>query len=114
MSDDRREKGRAKFEEVMGFAPPDTKGDPFLDTTIEHLFANIWSRGELSLRERRLISLTILTCLGNEMALKLHLTAALKKDLSAEDVDEMMLHITHYAGWPVGAFGFSVARQMKR
>ncbi len=107
-----RAKGRAKFVEVMGFEPPDTS-DPFLDMTLDHLFPKVWARGELSRRERRLITLTVLTCLGHESTLKLHLGAAMKEDLSDEDVDELMLHLTHYAGWPVGALGFGVARRAR-
>jgi alkylhydroperoxidase/carboxymuconolactone decarboxylase family protein YurZ len=73
-----------------------------------------WSRGELSRRERRLITLTILACLGHEPTLTLHLNAALRSgDLSDKDVDELMLHLAHYAGWPVAAVGSSVARQVR-
>ena len=113
MSDSKtRAKGRAVFAEVMGFEPPDA-ADLFLDMTLDHLFPKVWARGGLSRRERRLITLTILTCLGHESHLTLHLGAALKGDLSDEDVDELMLHLTHYAGWPVGALGFGVARKLR-
>ena len=108
-----REKGIAKFEEVMGFKPPEIE-EPFLDMTIDHLFPNVWGRGELSRRERRLITLTIITCLGHEPTLALHLNAAMKTgDLSDKDVDELMLHIAHYAGWPVAALGTGVVRQLR-
>ena len=110
---EQRQKGRAKFEEVMGFPPPETD-DPFLTMTVEHLFANVWSRGQLSRRERRLITLTIITCLGHEPTLMLHLNAAMRAgDLSDADIDELMLHIAHYAGWPVAALGTGVVRQVR-
>ncbi len=67
----------------MQFTPPDIPGDPFLDTTIEHLFADVWARPGLGVRERRLITLTILIAIGNEMTLRLHFGAAMKSgDLS--------------------------------
>jgi 4-carboxymuconolactone decarboxylase len=113
MDPEQRRKGSEKFEEVMGFPPPDVD-DLFLDATLEHLFPNIWTRGGLSRRERRLVTLTVIACLGHEPTMKLHLSAAMKSgDLSDEDVDELMLHLAHYAGWPVGAFGSGVARQLR-
>ena len=51
-----RQKGIAEFEEVMGFTPPEMD-DPFFEMTLDHLFPNVWGRGELSRRERRLITL---------------------------------------------------------
>lgn len=110
---EQRRKGMEKFEEVMGFAPPDIE-DAFLDVTLEHLFPEVWTRGELSRRERRLITLTVLMCLGNEPALRLHLGAAKKSgDLSDKDIDELIVHLAHYAGWPVAAVGSGVARQLR-
>jgi 4-carboxymuconolactone decarboxylase len=110
---EQRQRGIAKFEEVMGFRPPEID-DPFLDMTVDHLFPNVWGRGELTRRERRLITLTIVTCLGHEPTLTLHLNAATNSgDLSDKDIDEFMLHIAHYAGWPVAAMGTGVARQLR-
>ena len=114
MSDDKRQRGIAKFAEVMGFTPPDTPGDVFLDATIEHLFADVWTRPGLSVRERRLITLTIRMCLGNEMPLRLHLGAAQKSgDLSEQTIDELILHVAHYGGWPVAAVAAQVVRAMR-
>ena len=109
----KREQGLAMFEKVMRFKPPKLANDPFFDVTVEHLFADVWSRGELSLRERRLITLTVICCLGHEPTLKLHLGAAMKGDLSDADIDELMLHLAHYAGWPVGAVGFQMAQRLR-
>ncbi len=113
MSDsDRRARGRAMFEEVMRFpAPEQQEGDLFFDQTLDHLFADVWARKALSVRERRLITLTVLACLGNESPLALHLNAAMKSGFTDEQIDEILLHITHYAGWPVGAVAFGVARR---
>ena len=41
---DRRERGVAAFENVMGFKPPSLPGDVFLDATLDHLFAELWTR----------------------------------------------------------------------
>jgi len=98
----------------MQFTPPDIPGDAFLDTTIEHLFGDVWSRPGLSVRDRRLITLTILTALGNEMILRLHFDATMKSgDLSDQEIDELILHVAHYGGWPTAAVASQVVRQLR-
>jgi len=109
---DRREKGRKVFKEVMGFEPPETSGvGPFLDATVENLFGEIWSRPGLSIRDRRLVTLVIVTCLMQDAYLRLHLRAALENgEFTADELREIMLHIAYYAGWPVGTFGSAVVQ----
>ncbi len=111
---DKRKKGIDKFAEVMQFAPPDLPPDTFLDATIEHLFAEVWARPGLGVRERRLVTLTLLMCLGNEMTLKLHFGAAMKSgDLTDTEIDELILHVAHYRGWPAAAVASQVVRQLR-
>lgn len=112
--DETRRRGLATFADVMQFPAPDLPGDAFLDATLEHLFANVWARPGLGVRERRLVTLTILMGFGNEMALRLHLGAAMKSgDLSDEEIDELVLHVAHYAGWPRAAIASQVVRQLR-
>ena len=115
MSDpEKRKKGIAKFAEVMTFTPPELPADAFLDATIEHLFAEVWARPGLGVRERRLVTLTLLMCLGNEMTLKLHFGAAMKSgDLTDTEIDELLLHVAHYRGWPAAAVASQVVRQLR-
>jgi 4-carboxymuconolactone decarboxylase len=110
----KRVQGRAMFEKVMGFAPPRLEGDLFLDATTDHLFADVWARAGLGVRERRLVTLTVLACLGNEPTLRLHLGAALKSgDLTDAELDELVLHVAHYAGWPCAAVASGVLRALR-
>jgi 4-carboxymuconolactone decarboxylase len=110
---ERREKGRKAFKQVMGFDAPEGSGaGPFLDHTVESLFGELWSRPGLSVRDRRLITITIVTCLMQETYMKLHLRAALASgDFTAEELREAMLHIAYYAGWPVGTLGTAVVQE---
>jgi 4-carboxymuconolactone decarboxylase len=109
-----REKGREWFQKVMGFAAPPLQGDPFYDATLEHLFAKVWSRPALGVKERRVATLVVLMCLGHEATLKLHLGAALRSgDLSESDLEELVVHVAHYAGWPPAAVGFQVLGQLR-
>jgi 4-carboxymuconolactone decarboxylase len=115
MSDtENRREGLRWFEKVMGFRPPAVPEDPFLDATIDHLFARLWSRPGLSIRDRRLVTLTILMQLGNEQTLKLHFGAAMRqKQLTDAEIDELILHAAHYAGWPVAAVSSQIVRQLR-
>jgi 4-carboxymuconolactone decarboxylase len=109
-----REKGREWFEKVMGFPAPPLQGDAFFDTTLDHLFANVWARPALGVKERRIATLVVLMCLGHEATLKLHLGAALKTgQLSDAEMDELVLHVAHYAGWPVAAVASQVVRAIR-
>jgi 4-carboxymuconolactone decarboxylase len=110
-----RKKGREWFEKVMGFPPPPfPDGDPFLDVTFDHLFANVWSRPALGVRERRIATLVVLMCFGHEATLKLHLGAALKTgQLTDAEVDELLVHVAHYAGWPTAAVASQVVRAIR-
>jgi 4-carboxymuconolactone decarboxylase len=115
MSDpERRARGTATFAKVMGFEPPALEGDLFLDVTLDHLFAELWARPGLPVRERRIITLTVLICLGHEATLKLHLGAAMRTgQLSDGEIDELVLHVAHYGGWPVAAVASQVVRQLR-
>ncbi|MCH8850224.1 MAG: carboxymuconolactone decarboxylase family protein [Chloroflexi bacterium] len=113
MDSEQRKRGSEIFEEVMGFPAPQIE-EPFFDATLEHLFPNVWGRGGLSRRERRLITLTVIASLGHEPTLRLHMRAATTSgDLSEDDIDEFALHLAHYAGWPVGAVASGVARKLR-
>ncbi len=109
-----RKKGREWFEKVMGFPAPPLEGDAFLDVTLDHLFAKVWSRPALGVRERRIATLVVLMCLGHEATLKLHLGAALRTgQLTDAELDELVVHVAHYAGWPVAAVTSQVVRAIR-
>ena len=111
---ERRERGLAAFERVMGFKPPALPGDVFLDATLDHLFADVWTRSGLSVRDRRIVTLTVLICLGHEATLKLHLGAAMRTgQLTDAEIDELVLHVAHYGGWPVAAVASQVVRELR-
>jgi 4-carboxymuconolactone decarboxylase len=111
---DDSKRGREWFEKVMGFPAPPLEGDAFLDVTLEHLFANVWSRPALGVRERRIATLVVLMCLGHEATLKLHLGAALRTgQLTDAEVDELVIHVAHYGGWPVAAVTSQVLRAIR-
>ena len=70
--------------------------------TMGHLFGDVWQGDELSLEQRSLITCTVLTALGKEAELRLHLRGARNLGIDRETLEAMMIHVAHYAGWPAG------------
>ena len=110
MSDVRR-KGLDKMKEVYGWDMPDMPGD-FYKYTIEHLFGTVWTRPELSLRDRRLLLLGAVSALGLDDILEIQTTAAMQNgELSEDEMREVAIFLTHYVGWPLGQKLFRFTEQ---
>ncbi len=99
----RRARGLERMGEVYDFEVSDGPGD-FFGYTVEHLFGDIWEREGLSLRDRRLLLIGLMVAEGLDGTLGIQLDSSLAKgDLSAEDLREVVIFLSHYAGWPKGA-----------
>jgi 4-carboxymuconolactone decarboxylase len=104
--DELRRKGLAKMNEVYGWDMPDMPGDYFA-LTVDHLFADIWSRPGLSMRDKRIMTLSVVTALGLPDLAEIQVNAALhNEEMSADELREMAIFITHYVGFPLGS-GFN-------
>lgn len=102
----RLEKGLDVMRQLFGRAPePAAIDNDFMQVTVENLFGDVWSRPGLKLEERSLITIAALTVLGRENELKTHLRGAKNLGFSREKVEEIMLHLAHYGGWPTGVAG---------
>jgi len=117
MDDARRQAGLAKVRELYGDdrglapaeAPPESA--PYVEATVDHLFADLWARPGLSVRDRRLITLGIVAAMGRRDVAETQLVGALLAgDLDSEQVGEIVLHVAHYAGWPNGQALHAAAR----
>ena len=110
--DERRRKGLAKMNEVYGWEMPDMPGD-FFALTADHLFADIWSRPELSMRDKRLITLSVVTALGLPDLAEIQVNAALHNgEISPAELRAMAVFITHYVGFPLGSTFNSVVEKV--
>ena len=98
-----RAAGIAKMQEVYNFSvdPEAVEGD-FVAYTVDHLFGDVWCRPGLSVFERRLVTIGVLAALGKTDLLDVQFTSALANDELTEDqVRELVVHLTHYVGWPL-------------
>ncbi|MCA2226197.1 carboxymuconolactone decarboxylase family protein [Nonomuraea aurantiaca] len=103
MTDDRRQRGLEMMRQVYGWDIDDAPGD-FFGITVDHLFADIWARPGLSMRDRRLLLLGALAGRGLNDVLDIQIPAALSNsELTAAELREIAIFLTHYIGWPLGA-----------
>lgn len=98
-----RERGIEMMKKVYGWDVGQPEGD-FVEQTIDHLFGEIWAREGLSIRERRMLLIGLLVASGSDDVVELQLDAALRiGEMTPEDLREIVIFLTYYAGWPRGA-----------
>jgi 4-carboxymuconolactone decarboxylase len=114
MADDQdRARGQQAWRDVMGGDSPPI-GDPFMEFTSDHVFGRVWTRPGLTTRDRRLITLTAIVAAGAEAALALHLGAAYRSgDLDLDELDEWVVHVAHYVGWPAATPAYMALGALK-
>jgi 4-carboxymuconolactone decarboxylase len=101
--DELRRKGLEKMNEVYAWEMPDVPGE-FFALTVEHLFGRIWTRPGLSMRDRRMMLIAVLTALNQEELLEVQVNAVLQnEELTREELREMAIFLTHYVGFPLGS-----------
>ncbi|WP_420008727.1 carboxymuconolactone decarboxylase family protein [Xanthomonas sacchari] len=82
----------------------------FARLTDEVLFAEVWQRPGLPLRERSLITVATLVALYRLEQLPFHLARALDNGLDREALAEAITHLAFYAGWPCAASALPLLR----
>ena len=101
-NEDDRKKGLEilkKMDLLKSDETPVSKG--LLVQIIDMLYGTIWSKDDLlSLQERSMITLTVLVALNRENELKSHLRGAKNLGIKKEKIEEMILHVAFYSGFP--------------
>ena len=77
---------------------------------INSAWGSIWSRPNLTKRERSMITISVLAALGHEEELEMHIRATQNTGATEEDVKEVLLHIGIYAGVPVTNGAMKIAK----
>src|SRR4051794_12141050 len=90
--------------EVLGDAHVDRAVERTTDFTRDwqdfitrYAWGDVWARDGLDRRSRSMITLAVLTALGSENELAMHVRAARTNGLSAEEIGEVLLHTAVYA-----------------
>ena len=113
--DDRLERGKRAFADVMTFPAPDNLM-PATASLLEFVFAEVWQRPAMNRRDRWFVTLPCVAAADAEMPLRDHVYAALNSgDVSITEMQEMVLHFAVYAGWPKASrFNMTVDEQWDR
>jgi 4-carboxymuconolactone decarboxylase len=86
----------------------------FVGFTDDVLFGQVWTRLELSPRERSLITVAALTAGGNTGQLTFHLQFAKDNGATESELIEAITHLAFYTGWPKAMSAMAVAKQVFR
>lgn len=79
----------------------------------EFAFGEIWSRPGLDLKTREMISVAALTTLGYAgPQLRAHIGAALRVGCTQQEIVEIIMQMTVYAGFPAALNGIQAAREV--
>jgi 4-carboxymuconolactone decarboxylase len=85
---------------------------PFQEFITRYAWGGIWTRDGLDRRTRSAITLAVLTALGRENEIAMHVRGALRNGLTAEEIGEVLLHTSVYAGVPAANAAFAVAQRV--
>jgi 4-carboxymuconolactone decarboxylase len=119
MNDDaRRQRGMGVRRAVLGDAHVDRAQAnvtpltaPFQDFITRYAWGEVWDRPGLDRRTRSAITLAVLTALGRENELAMHVRGALRNGLTAEEIAEVLLHTAIYAGVPATNAALAIAQE---
>jgi 4-carboxymuconolactone decarboxylase len=84
----------------------------FQDLITRYAWGEIWTRPGLDRRTRSCITLTALVALGRDEELAMHVRAALRNGLSADEIKEVLLQSAIYCGVPAANAAFAVAQRV--
>ena len=119
MNDAAYDRGMRVRREVLGDQHVDAAVDrttdftaDFQDLITRYAWGEIWTRPGLDRRTRSCITLTVLVALGRFEELEMHVRAALRNGLTAEEIKEVLLHSAIYCGVPAANAAFAVAQRV--
>jgi 4-carboxymuconolactone decarboxylase len=112
--------GQALRRRILGAAYHDAstkqgEDDPFMgplrQMNAEYVWNGIWGRPGLPEKTRRLINIAMLAAVNRQPELRTHVRAAHQVGgVTKEEIMEVLLHTTVYAGVPAGVDAFRTAK----
>jgi 4-carboxymuconolactone decarboxylase len=113
------EEGMRVRREVLGDAHVDRAAATenhltrdFQSFITRYAWGEVWTRPGLDRRMRSAITITALIALGHWTELELHVAAARRNGLSAEEIGEVIHHSAVYCGVPAANHAFAIAQRV--
>jgi len=117
MSDEIYEAGMKVRREVLGDEHVDRAVSgttdftaAFQDFITRYAWGSVWTRDGLDRKTRSAVTLAVLTALGRENEIGMHVRAALRNGLTPDEIAEVLLHTAVYAGVPAANSAFAIAK----
>ena len=119
MSDDTYENGMEVRRAVLGDAHVDRAianttdfTAPFQEFITNSAWGSVWARDGLDRKTRSAITLAVLTALGRENEIAMHVRGAVTNGMTEAEIAEVLLHTAVYAGVPASNAAFAIAQQV--
>ena len=119
MADDLFERGLKTRKEVLGaehvertLASADDFSRPYQEIMTAYCWGAVWGREQLPRKTRSLLNIAMLTALGREEELRLHLRAAFNNGVTRDEIREVLLQAMIYCGVPAANSAFKQAREV--
>ena len=84
----------------------------FQDLITRYAWGEVWARPGLDRKTRSAITLTALTALNHHEELAMHVRAALRNGMTANEIKEVLLQSAIYCGVPAANRAFAIAQQV--
>ena len=85
----------------------------FAKYLVEFPFGDLYSRPELSLRDRQIATISALVALGHaQPQLKVHVRAGLNVGLTEDEITEIIMQMAVYAGFPAALNALFSAKEV--
>jgi alkylhydroperoxidase/carboxymuconolactone decarboxylase family protein YurZ len=98
--------GMASSEPAMSF------GSEMSRLAFENAYMQLWTRPGLTLRERSLVTISMLIAQGNEHELEVHIASGLRNGVTPEELEEVIYQASAYAGFPKAADAMAIATRV--
>ena len=117
---DPRSEGLDVFRELMpGVMPDDVSSlrdggfaQELGELSLDHVFGSLWTRPGLSRRDRSLVTLGALIAMRATEELRFHFPIAVRNGLTVEEIEEVVYHLTGYAGFPAANAARRIGREV--
>jgi 4-carboxymuconolactone decarboxylase len=100
--------GKEHVEAALRNATP--FGEDFQTLLTEYAWGAVWDRPGLDRKTRSMLAIALLAALGHHEELKLHVRATRNTGVSQDEVKEVLLQVSIYAGVPAANAAFQHAR----
>jgi 4-carboxymuconolactone decarboxylase len=85
---------------------------PLQDMVTRYCFGEVWTRPHLDRKTRSMLTLALLTALGKQNQLRVHVRGAIENGVSKEEIREVLMHSMIYAGLPAAVDSFATTTEV--